>query len=168
MTNRFITQKNVEIDIIMPTYNSNSLIFPYILYVLSKIPWHHFIIVDRFSTDGTIEVVKRYIPRAVIVRSDFDLALARKLGALIADTEIVCYIDSDVFPTLEALLLLYKIPELLLKTARLGIISFAICAKEPIATEYRIKVSRIIIKTKNVPPKEVLLKTNLSNLYNEA
>ena len=50
--------------------------------------------IDRFSSDGTQETLKRYAGSVIkIFELDIDLALARRIGGLVADTEIVCYID---------------------------------------------------------------------------
>lgn len=47
-----------KIDVVMCTYNSNAPYFKAILRSISReVPVHCFILVDRLSTDGTVESV---------------------------------------------------------------------------------------------------------------
>lgn len=58
---------------------------------------HHLVIIDRFSSDGAQETLKRYAGSIIkIFELDIDLALARRIGGLMTDAEIVCYVDDDV------------------------------------------------------------------------
>lgn len=51
---------DVEIDVVMLTSNSNKPWFKRVLLAIKRnIPVHHFIVVDNYSTDGTINMVKR-------------------------------------------------------------------------------------------------------------
>jgi len=90
----------MKIDVIMPTYNSNR---PYFRQVLERIklyvPVHKLIVIDKYSTDGTLEVIKKYFPDALIIQTKASLAQARKIGVNYADCEIIAFIDDDVFIT---------------------------------------------------------------------
>jgi glycosyltransferase involved in cell wall biosynthesis len=51
----------VKVDVAMCTWNSNKPWFKSCLAAIKReIPFCHFIVVDRFSVDGTVEVVKRF------------------------------------------------------------------------------------------------------------
>jgi glycosyltransferase involved in cell wall biosynthesis len=87
-----------KIDVIMPTWNSNRPFFKRVIELIKcYVPVHKFIIVDRYSTDGTLEVIKEYFPNAIIIQTNSNLALARKIGIRYADCEIISFIDDDVF-----------------------------------------------------------------------
>jgi len=86
------------IDVIMLTKNSNKPYFRRVLKaVKEKIPVHHFIVVDGYSTDGTVEAVKEFFgSRVKVIRTTGTLGYARLLGLLVSDTEWVAFVDSDV------------------------------------------------------------------------
>jgi len=86
------------IDVIMLTKNSNKPYFRRVLRaVKEKIPVHHFIVVDGYSTDGTVETVKKFFGSKVrVIRTAGTLGYARLLGLLASDTEWVAFVDSDV------------------------------------------------------------------------
>jgi len=86
------------IDVIMLTKNSNKPYFRRVLKaVKEKIPVHHFIVVDGYSTDGTVEAVKEFFgSRVKVIRTAGTLGYARLLGLLASDTEWVAFVDSDV------------------------------------------------------------------------
>ena len=57
----------------------------------------HLVVIDRFSSDGTQETLKRYADSILkVFELNIDLAIARRIGGLMADAEIVCYVDDDV------------------------------------------------------------------------
>jgi glycosyltransferase involved in cell wall biosynthesis len=86
------------IDVIMLTRNSNKPWFKRVLIAIKKeIPIHHFIVVDRYSTDGTINVVREFFgDKAIVIRTKAPLGCARYLGMRVVDTEWFAFIDSDV------------------------------------------------------------------------
>jgi len=52
------------IDVVMLTKNSNKPWFRRVLTAIKReIPVHHFIVVDGYSTDGTVDVVKEFFRR---------------------------------------------------------------------------------------------------------
>jgi glycosyltransferase involved in cell wall biosynthesis len=85
------------IDIIVLTKNSNKPWFRRVLQSISNnCPIHHLILVDGYSSDGTIETVKKFFPEVKIIRSRAKLGQARKIGALFVDTSWFAYVDSDI------------------------------------------------------------------------
>jgi glycosyltransferase involved in cell wall biosynthesis len=87
----------MKVDVVMCTWNSNKAYFEKCLRSIAKeIPVHHFIDIDSFSTDGTVSVIKRYFPEAVIVTANLDLANKRRLGISHVDTPIFAFIDDDI------------------------------------------------------------------------
>jgi len=88
---------NMKVDVVMCTWNSNK---PYFVRCLESIkrevPIHHFILIDRFSTDGTVEAVSEEFSHALIKRSNARLAFSRKLGIDLVDTEFFVCVDSHI------------------------------------------------------------------------
>jgi len=83
----------------MPTWNSNTRFFPAIIKsILTNIPVCHLIIIDRFSSDGTREVIKRLVPeeKLILKTSRLNQPMARRLGITLVDTEWFAFIDSDI------------------------------------------------------------------------
>jgi len=89
--------KILKVDVVMCTWNSNK---PYFVECLSsirrEIPIHHFILIDRFSNDGTVEAVKKIFPEAVVRETYANLGAARKIGIDLVDTEFFVFVDSDI------------------------------------------------------------------------
>lgn len=147
-----------QIDIVMPTWNSNAWYFPMVIKsIIDVLNPHHFIVVDRFSSDGTQEILKRYANNVLrILELDIDLAIARRVGGLIADTAIVCYIDDDVIISPHFKTAISSIIELLAKSNRVGVVAFAPCSKEFATSSVHIKVSRIIKPLLHLSPVQIL------------
>ena len=78
-----------SIDVGMLTNNSNKPYFRRVLRAIKReIPVHHFIVVDGYSTDGTMEIVKEFFgKRTKVIRTDAPLGGARYLGMRAVDTE---------------------------------------------------------------------------------
>jgi len=86
-----------KVDVVMPTFNSNHQLFRIVLEsIASEVPVCHFIAVDKFSTDGTIEQVKRVFQNAICLTSGAQLAYARVQGIRTVDTSYFLAIDSDI------------------------------------------------------------------------
>lgn len=85
------------VDVVMCTWNSNKPYFKRCLEsVKREIPVHHFILIDRYSQDGTLETVKKYFDSVVVKHSKENLARARMIGISLVDTEYFVFVDSDV------------------------------------------------------------------------
>lgn len=86
-----------KIDVVMCTYNCNEPYFKAVLRSISReVPVHCFIVVDRSSSDGTIDSVLEVFPEAKIVKSKENLGRARKVGIDHVDTPFFMFVDSDV------------------------------------------------------------------------
>ena len=89
--------KLVPMDVVMCTWNSNRPFFKKCLEGVKKeIPVHHFIVVDRFSQDGTIEAIKKHFESIIVIQSDVNLAEARAIGIEHVDTEYFVFMDDDI------------------------------------------------------------------------
>lgn len=81
----------------MCTWNSNKPYFVRCLRSIRKeVPVHHFILVDRFSNDGTLETVKKVFPNAIVRETDSNLGVARKIGINLVDTDFFIFVDDDI------------------------------------------------------------------------
>jgi glycosyltransferase involved in cell wall biosynthesis len=99
-----------KIDVVMPTWNSSKPYFEQVIkFIKDNVPVHKFVVVDRFSKDGTLDVIKKYFPDAVIIQTNANLAIARKIGILHTDCEFIGFIDDDVFITKEWFPRLYNL-----------------------------------------------------------
>lgn len=95
----------MRISIITPSYNQTSFIERTIQSVLSQnYPDLEYIIMDGGSTDGTVEILKRYSDQ-IIWKSEKDngQSTAINKGLKIATGEIVAYLNSDDTYTPETL-----------------------------------------------------------------
>jgi glycosyltransferase involved in cell wall biosynthesis len=85
------------LDVVMCTWNSNKPYFRYVLQsIKQEIPVHCFILIDRFSSDNTFQVVREYFPEAKLVLTDSSLAKSRQLGIQNVDTEYFVFVDDDI------------------------------------------------------------------------
>jgi len=86
-----------KIDVVMCTYNSNAPHFDAVLRGISEeVPVHCFILIDRFSADGTVNKVLEVFPKAKVILSEENLGKARKKGIDNVDTSLFAFIDDDV------------------------------------------------------------------------
>lgn len=89
--------KPTFVDVVMCTWNSNRPFFEKCLRSIEReIPVHHFIVVDHFSQDGTIEAIQKYFKSVIIVQSNANLAKARAIGIDHVDTEFFVFMDDDM------------------------------------------------------------------------
>jgi len=87
----------LKVDVAMCTWNSNKPWFERCLASIEReIPVCHFIVVDRFSNDGTVEAIKKFFPEALIMKSDADLGKARQEAIRYIDTEWFVFVDDDI------------------------------------------------------------------------
>jgi glycosyltransferase involved in cell wall biosynthesis len=85
------------IDVIMCTWNSNEPYFRNVLLSIKKeVDVHDFIVIDRYSTDGTLEIVRSVFPRARVFQTFANLGIARKMGIERVTTEYFAFIDDDI------------------------------------------------------------------------
>jgi glycosyltransferase involved in cell wall biosynthesis len=152
--------KNTHVDVVMPTWNSNAWYFPIVVkHIVDVLNLHHFIVVDRFSTDGTQETLRSYAGNIFkVIELDVDLAIARKIGGLVADTEVVCYVDDDVIIPSCFKSIISRLVEELMKSDKIGVIAFNPCSKELTTESGQTKISRIIRPLLRLSPMHVLRK----------
>ncbi len=87
---------SMKIDVVMPTYNSNKWYFKYVLRRLKEeIRVNKLIVIDKFSSDGTISVIREYFPDALIIQTRANLAYARYIGIKLVETEWFLFNDDD-------------------------------------------------------------------------
>lgn len=84
----------MKVDVMMNTYNSERKLKQCLESIHASIPINKLIIVDKFSTDKTVEIAKEY--GAEIIQSNCSLAEARAMGFQKASTPLVVNIDSDI------------------------------------------------------------------------
>lgn len=84
------------IDVVICTWNSNKPWFRKCLESIKRITYDNIIVVDRFSSDGTVNVIKEVFPSAIIVQLTENLARARAAGIKLVHTDWFLFIDSDV------------------------------------------------------------------------
>jgi glycosyltransferase involved in cell wall biosynthesis len=82
------------VDVLMITFNSAAVLEESLSALRRFLPIHHLIVVDRFSTDGTPEIARRFGARVHSEESGGGPARARALE--LADTELALFVDSDV------------------------------------------------------------------------
>jgi glycosyltransferase involved in cell wall biosynthesis len=87
----------MSIDVVMLTKNSAK---PYFKKCLASIrvslPIKRIIIVDAYSTDDTIDIIKQFFADPIIIRTRQPLAQSRKLAISYVKTEWFAFIDSDI------------------------------------------------------------------------
>ena len=87
------------ISVIIPTYNSENFIFDCIDSILKQtFQDFEIIIVDNFSTDKTLSIVKNFYDNRVKIHSVNNqgiIAKSRNLGILKSNFEYVAFLDSD-------------------------------------------------------------------------
>ena len=89
-----------EISIIIPTYNSMPELKKCLSSFKDAFPKNtiaEIIIVDKNSSDGTIECAKKF--NCTILTNIISLGSARSMGLEHAKTELICFIDSDIVLT---------------------------------------------------------------------
>jgi len=147
-----------QIDVVIPTWNSNAWYFPMVINsVIDALNLHHLVVIDRFSNDGTQETLKRYGDNILrLIELDADLAIARKIGGLVADTEIVCYVDDDVIIPPYFKTIISRLIKWLAKNDRIGVVAFCPCSKGSVTSSAHVKVSRIIKSLPHLSPIQVL------------
>lgn len=82
------------IDVLVATYNSAETLEESLLAVRRALPVHCLIVLDRSSTDETVEIARRY--GAKVETDGIGLGYARNTALRLADTDLVLFVDSDV------------------------------------------------------------------------
>ena len=86
----------VEVDVVMLTRNSAKPFLEKSLdSVYQNVPVRKLFVVDAFSSDETLDIVRSY-PNVVVVQNGGNRAVARQIGIEKAETEWHLHVDSDV------------------------------------------------------------------------
>lgn len=152
--------KMYEVDVIMPTWNSGGPLFKPVIKSIKLAlgrTLHHFILIDRFSSDDTVKIVKETLgDNLVVIESNLDLAMARKIGLNLADTDVVLMVDSDVIITPA----FYHYASKLILLPKIGAVGASLCSNLSVNL---LKIGRIIMPVELVRP-AWLVKYSLSQL----
>jgi glycosyltransferase involved in cell wall biosynthesis len=90
---------NKRIDIVMLTKNSERLLSKCLESVYRNVPVNRLIIVDGYSTDRTIKIVKEFQKRygnVVLIQDKGTRGSARQIGIKEVETDWFMFVDSDV------------------------------------------------------------------------
>jgi len=82
------------VDVLVATYNSAETLEETLASARQFLPVHCLIVVDRASTDGTVEIAHRFGAR--VLPDTVGLGYARNQALRTADTDPVLFLDSDV------------------------------------------------------------------------
>jgi glycosyltransferase involved in cell wall biosynthesis len=85
------------IDVLVATFNSAATLEAALEAAQRYLPIHRIILVDRSSSDGTLEIAERW--GAEIYVDEVGLGYARNRALQLADTDPVLFLDSDVIVT---------------------------------------------------------------------
>jgi glycosyltransferase involved in cell wall biosynthesis len=87
------------VDVVLLTKNSERALTKCLDSLYQNVPVHQLIVVDGYSTDGTLKIVETYNQKHGNVKIIFDhgtRASARQKGIMAVQTEWFMFIDSDV------------------------------------------------------------------------
>lgn len=90
----------VKLSVIIPVYNVENYIYECIESVINQtIKESEIIVVDDGSKDNSIEIVKKFNDKRIIIitQENRGLSAARNTGMAVAQGEYICFIDSDDF-----------------------------------------------------------------------
>lgn len=88
-----------SIDIIICTKNSDELLYECLSSIYDAIPVCHLVVVDAFSTDGTVDIINKFSEinnNVILIQTDAGLGKSREIGINKVDTDWFAFIDSDV------------------------------------------------------------------------
>lgn len=84
----------MKTDVLMATYNSERYLQFVLKSVSRSVPVNRLIVVDHYSTDGTLKILRHY--GAEIYSENVGLGYARQLAIDKSETDILTFIDSDL------------------------------------------------------------------------
>jgi glycosyltransferase involved in cell wall biosynthesis len=83
------------VDIIMPVFNSQLYLEHCLKSIYRELSVNRLIVVDSMSSDDTLRIIEKF-PRTEIHQCSNNLAEKRTLGMSLVETDIYCFIDSDI------------------------------------------------------------------------
>jgi glycosyltransferase involved in cell wall biosynthesis len=89
----------MQIDVVILTRNSQRALKECLSSVYKNVPVHNLIIVDGYSTDATLEIVKEFQEKhskVVLIQDKGTRASARQKGIAKVETDWFMFVDSDV------------------------------------------------------------------------
>lgn len=86
--------KEIGIDVVIMTYNSAKYLNECLESIKNFIPYDQIIVIDHYSTDGTLYIAKKH--RAKIILENVYLGYARQPSIENVSTEYFVFVDSDV------------------------------------------------------------------------
>jgi glycosyltransferase involved in cell wall biosynthesis len=85
----------LNVDVIMPVFNSELFLQRCLESIYRELPVNRLIVIDSWSTDNTLKIVRGF-PKTEIYQCANNLSMKRQLGINLVETELYCFIDSDV------------------------------------------------------------------------
>ena len=91
----------MKIDVVILTKNSCSRIGEgmfrkCIASIKKNIPVNNLIVIDAFSSDNTIKIIKEYFPDALIIETRAKRGKAREIGIKKVSTDYFMFVGSDI------------------------------------------------------------------------
>jgi glycosyltransferase involved in cell wall biosynthesis len=89
----------VPVDVILLTKNSEKILEGCLRSIYRNVPVARLIVVDNYSVDGTVDILRRFDGKyhnVLIIQDDGTRATARQKGITNVETEWFMFVDSDV------------------------------------------------------------------------
>jgi glycosyltransferase involved in cell wall biosynthesis len=87
---------SLTMDVVLSTLNCENKLVDCIESVLREVPVNKIIVVDGGSTDGTLEIIKKYPQVDLYIRPDLNLGQSRAFSFEKVTTEWFVQVDSDI------------------------------------------------------------------------
>ncbi len=95
-----MSHKTCFLSVVVPTLNESLNIARTLRYIRCTDPLAELIVIDGGSTDGTIEIAKKYANKVIVAKKG-TIGGARNVGAKAAKGEIILFVDADTIPHME-------------------------------------------------------------------
>lgn len=90
----------MKLSVIIPTYNAKYCLLDLLKGVKNQtLQYHELIIIDSSSTDGTVDIAKKYTDKVIVIpKQEFDHGGTRTKAAKMAEGDILVYFTQDALP----------------------------------------------------------------------